>query len=134
MVKGKEDELKWVDLERSLSRQLEKYAASTKIYLRVRHYVDPLRSDDLTRCYYFLQLKSDIYEGKIICDIRTAILLALYCRQAEYDSHQNDKQTKDNLKKSLVLPKNLQGKILFAFFYFNIYNILPKIPARPRQR
>nr|XP_036232272.1 tyrosine-protein phosphatase non-receptor type 14 [Bactrocera oleae]XP_036232273.1 tyrosine-protein phosphatase non-receptor type 14 [Bactrocera oleae] len=109
VVKGKEDELKWVDLERSLSRQLEKYAASTKIYLRVRHYVDPLRSDDLTRCYYFLQLKSDIYEGKIICDIRTAILLALYCRQAEYDSHQNDKQTKDNLKKSLVLPKNLQG-------------------------
>ncbi|XP_067620621.1 tyrosine-protein phosphatase non-receptor type 21 [Eurosta solidaginis] len=109
VVKGKEDELKWIDLERSLSRQLEKYAASTKIYLRVRHYVDPPRRDDLTRYYYFLQLKSDIYEGKIICDIRTAILLALYCRQAEYDSHQNDKQTKDYLKKSLVLPRNLQG-------------------------
>lgn len=116
--------MKWVDLERSLSRQLEKYAASTKIYLRVRHYVDPLRSDDLTRCYYFLQLKSDIYEGKIICDIRTAILLALYCRQAEYDSHQNDKQTKDNLKKSLVLPKNLQGWCSYTIFFTVSFNFI----------
>lgn len=116
--------MKWVDLERSLSRQLEKYAASTKIYLRVRHYVDPLRSDDLTRCYYFLQLKSDIYEGKIICDIRTAILLALYCRQAEYDSHQNDKQTKDNLKKSLVLPKNLQGWCSYIIFFTVSFNFI----------
>ncbi|XP_065357016.1 tyrosine-protein phosphatase non-receptor type 14 [Calliphora vicina] len=114
MVKGKEDEMKWVDLERSLSRQLEKYAAGTKIFLRVRHYVTTgVRhlSDEVTRYYYFLQLKSDINEGKIACDIRTAILLALYCRQAEYDSYQSDKQTKDYLKKSLVLPKNLQGLV-----------------------
>ncbi|KAL9926556.1 tyrosine-protein phosphatase non-receptor type 21 [Glossina fuscipes] len=112
VVKGKENELKWVDLERSLSRQLEKYAAGTKIFLRVRHYVTTgVRhlSDEVTRYYYFLQLKNDIYEGKIACDIRTAILLALYCRQAEYDSYQSDKQSKDYLKKSLVLPKNLQG-------------------------
>ncbi|KAH8255742.1 hypothetical protein KR038_009616 [Drosophila bunnanda] len=110
--KDKEDEFKWIDLERSLSRQLEKYAAGPKIYLRVRHYVTTgVRhlSDEATRFYYFLQLKSDIYEGRIACDIRTAILLALYCRQAEYDSYQGDKQSKDYLKKSLVLPRNMQG-------------------------
>lgn len=114
VVKGKEDELKWIDLERSLSRQLEKYAAGTKIYLRVRHYVTTgVRhlSDEVTRYYHFLQLKNDIFEGRITCDIRTAILLALYCRQAEYDSYQSDKQGKDYLKKSLLLPKNLQGKL-----------------------
>ncbi|KMY88493.1 tyrosine-protein phosphatase non-receptor type 21 [Drosophila simulans] len=114
LVKGKdkEDEFKWIDLERSLSRQLEKYAAGPKIYLRVRHYVTTgVRhlSDEATRFYYFLQLKSDIYEGRIACDIRRAILLALYCRQAEYDSYQGDKQSKDYLKKSLVLPRNMQG-------------------------
>ncbi|XP_052837393.1 tyrosine-protein phosphatase non-receptor type 21 [Drosophila gunungcola] len=114
LVKGKdkEDEFKWIDLERSLSRQLEKYAAGPKIYLRVRHYVTTgVRhlSDEATRFYYFLQLKSDIYEGRITCDIRTAILLALYCRQAEYDTYQGDKQSKDYLKKSLVLPRNMQG-------------------------
>ncbi|XP_016971971.1 tyrosine-protein phosphatase non-receptor type 21 isoform X2 [Drosophila rhopaloa] len=93
-------------------RQLEKYAAGPKIYLRVRHYVTTgVRhlSDEATRFYYFLQLKSDIYEGRIACDIRTAILLALYCRQAEYDSYQGDKQSKDYLKKSLILPRNMQG-------------------------
>ncbi|XP_070854289.1 tyrosine-protein phosphatase non-receptor type 14-like isoform X6 [Drosophila suzukii] len=114
LVKGKdkEDELKWIELERSLSRQLEKYAAGPRIYLRVRHYVTTgVRhlSDEATRFYYFLQLKSDIYEGRIACDIRTAILLALYCRQAEYDSYQGDKQSKDYLKKSLILPCNMQG-------------------------
>ncbi|XP_017048400.1 tyrosine-protein phosphatase non-receptor type 21 [Drosophila ficusphila] len=114
LVKGKdkEDEFKWIDLERSLSRQLEKYAVGPKIFLRVRHYVTTgVRhlSDEATRFYYFLQLKSDIYEGRIACDIRTAILLALYCRQAEYDSYQGDKQSKDYLKKSLVLPRNMQG-------------------------
>ncbi|XP_017079534.2 tyrosine-protein phosphatase non-receptor type 21 [Drosophila eugracilis] len=114
LVKGreKEEEFKWVDLERSLSRQLEKYAAGPKIYLRVRHYVTTgVRhlTDEATRFYYFLQLKSDIHEGRIACDIRTAILLALYCRQAEYDSYHGDKQSKDYLKKSLVLPRNMQG-------------------------
>ncbi|XP_044249627.1 tyrosine-protein phosphatase non-receptor type 21 isoform X1 [Drosophila takahashii] len=110
--KDKEDEFKWIELERSLSRQLEKNAAGPKIYLRVRHYVTTgVRhlNDEATRFYYFLQLKSDIYEGRIACDIRTAILLALYCRQAEYDSYQGDKQSKDYLKKSLVLPRNMQG-------------------------
>ncbi|XP_068151089.1 tyrosine-protein phosphatase non-receptor type 21 isoform X2 [Drosophila tropicalis] len=113
---GKDDEFKWIDLERSLSRQLEKYAQAPKIYLRVRHYVTTgVRhlTDEATRFYYFLQLKSDIYEGRIACDIRRAILLALYCRQAEYDSynnhHQGDKQSKDYLKKSLILPRNMQG-------------------------
>ncbi|XP_030555416.1 tyrosine-protein phosphatase non-receptor type 21 [Drosophila novamexicana] len=112
LVKDKEDEYKWLDLERSLSRQLVKYGADNKMYLRVRHYVTTgVRhlNDEATRFYYFLQLKSDIYEGRIACDIRTAILLALYCRQAEYDSYQGDKQSKDYLKKSLVLPRNMQG-------------------------
>nr|AAF22489.1 protein tyrosine phosphatase PTPpez [Drosophila silvestris] len=112
LVKDKEDEYKWIDLERSLSRQRDKYAAAPKMYLRVRHYVTTgVRhlNDEATRFYYFLQLKSDIYEGRIACDIRTAILLALYCRKAEYDSYQGDKQSKDYLKKSLVLPRNMQG-------------------------
>ncbi|XP_043947522.1 tyrosine-protein phosphatase non-receptor type 21 isoform X2 [Drosophila biarmipes] len=114
LVKGKdkEDDLKWIELERSLSRQLEKYSAGPRIFLRVRHYVTTgVRhlSDEATRFYYFLQLKSDIYEGRIACDIRTAIQLALYCRQAEYDIYQGDKQSKDYLKKSLVLPRNMQG-------------------------
>lgn len=54
-----------------LSRQLEKRAASNNLYLRVMFYVVSgvtLITDEVTRYYYYLQLKSDIVEGKIICD------------------------------------------------------------------
>ncbi|XP_055924020.1 tyrosine-protein phosphatase non-receptor type 14 [Eupeodes corollae] len=110
IVKGKEDELKWIDLDRPLSRQLEKYAAGPKIFLRVLHYVTTgvkHLSDEVSRYYYFLQLKNDVVEERIACDVRTAILLALYCRQAEYDSYQRDKHTKDYLRTRLILPKSL---------------------------
>lgn len=110
IVKGKEDELKWIDLDRPLSRQLEKYAARPKIFLRVLHYVTTgvkHLSDEVSRYYYFLQLKNDVVEERIACDVRTAILLALYCRQAEYDIYQRDKHTKDYLRTRLILPKSL---------------------------
>lgn len=66
--KGAKDEsdMRWVDLDRPLNRQLEKYAATPKIlYLRIMYYVISgvsLITDEATRNYYFLQLKQDIIE------------------------------------------------------------------------
>jgi tyrosine-protein phosphatase non-receptor type 14/21 len=72
IIKGTKEEVRWVDLERPLNRQLEKYAADTKtLYLRVMYYVISgvsLINDEVTRNYYFLQLKHDIVEGKISCE------------------------------------------------------------------
>lgn len=110
VVKGSDDELRWVDLERPLSRQLEKYAASPKLYLRVMYYVISgvtLITDEVTRNYYFLQLKSDVVEGRISCDTKQAVALAIYCRQAQYDSHQSERHTVDYLKTLLPFPKHL---------------------------
>lgn len=71
-MKGTKDELRWVDLERPLNRQLEKYAANSKmLYLKVMYYVISgvnLITDEVTRNHYFLQLKYDVVEGKISCD------------------------------------------------------------------
>lgn len=110
VVKGTDDELRWVDLDRPLSRQLEKYAASPKLYLRVMYYVISgvtLITDEITRNYYFLQLKSDVVEGRILCDPKQAVALAIYCRQAQYDSHQSERHTVDYLKTLLPFPKHL---------------------------
>lgn len=92
--KGSSDEcsMRWVDLERPLSRQLEKHAANTKVlYLRIMYYVISTVSltDDATRNYYFLQLKQDVVEGKISCDPKVAVILANYSRQAEYGNYQD---------------------------------------------
>lgn len=130
IVKGKEDELKWIDLERPLSRQLEKYAAGHKIFLRVLHYVTTgvkHLSDEVSRYYYFLQLKNDVVEERIACDIRTAILLALYCRQAEYDSYQRDKHTKDYLRTRLILPKSLMHEGLDESLIDEVQQLNPSI-------
>lgn len=104
------DELRWVDLERPLSRQLEKYAASSRLYLRVMYYVISgvsLIGDEVARNYYFLQLKSDLVDGRFACDPKQAVILAIYCRQAQYDSHQSERHTVDYLKTLLPFPRHL---------------------------
>lgn len=81
--KGTSDEsdMRWVDLDRPLNRQLEKYAANTKVlHLRIMYYVISgvsLITDEQTRNYYFLQLKQDIVEGRISCDAKQAIVLQI---------------------------------------------------------
>jgi tyrosine-protein phosphatase non-receptor type 14/21 len=93
--KGANDEsdMRWVDLDRPLNRQLEKHAASSKVlYLRIMYYVISgvsLITDETTRNYYFLQLKQDIIEGRISCDPKQAVILANYSRQAEYGNYQD---------------------------------------------
>lgn len=110
IVKGTKGETRWIDLERPLHRQLEKHAVGTKLHLRVMYYVTSgvtLLDDEVSRYYYYLQLKSDVEEGKISCDIKQAIILALYCRQAEYDGYQKDKNTIEYLKTLLPFPKRM---------------------------
>uniref|UniRef100_A0A182MUL7 protein-tyrosine-phosphatase n=1 Tax=Anopheles culicifacies TaxID=139723 RepID=A0A182MUL7_9DIPT len=110
VVKGTTDEMRWVDLERPLSRQLEKYSANSKIlHLRVMYYVlsgVSLIQDEGTRNYYFLQLKHDVVEGRINCDPRQAVILANYSRQAEYGNHQ-DRHTVEYLKTLLSFPHEM---------------------------
>ncbi|XP_061509676.1 tyrosine-protein phosphatase non-receptor type 21 isoform X1 [Anopheles gambiae] len=110
VVKGTTDEMRWVDLERPLSRQLEKYSANSKVlHLRVMYYVlsgVSLIQDEGTRNYYFLQLKHDVVEGRISCDPRQAVILANYSRQAEYGNHQ-DRHTVEYLKTLLSFPQEM---------------------------
>lgn len=80
---------RWVDLEKPLKRQLEKEAKSFALYLRVMYYVTDVRlvHDEMTRYHYYLQLKSDVLEGRIHCDSRQASLLASYSMQAELGNY-----------------------------------------------
>ncbi|XP_059613097.1 tyrosine-protein phosphatase non-receptor type 14 [Phlebotomus argentipes] len=110
IMKENTTESRWIDMERPLNRQLEKYAASQRLSLRVMYYVEcgvSMIRDEVTRYYYFLQVKSDVVEGRILCDPQQAVILAIYARQAESDIHQKDKHTIDYLKTMLPFPKRL---------------------------
>lgn len=105
---------RWLDLEKPVKRQLEKYAAhgdspSTQLSLGVLYYVGDvaLLFDEVARYHYFLQLKSDIVEGSIPCNADEAVILAGYCLQAEFGNHDPIRHTFEYLKDFPLLPKNL---------------------------
>ena len=99
--------IRWVDLDRPLKRQLEKYAKEAYLYLGVVFYVTDvsLLEDEVTRYHYFLQLKMDVVEGRLRCNYEQAIVLASYSLQAEFGDHDPEKHTAEYLKDFPLLPK-----------------------------
>ena len=76
--------IRWVDLDRPLKKQLDKYSTEPYLYLGVIFYVTDvsLLEDEITRYHYFLQLKMDVVEGRLRCNYEQAIVLASYSLQA----------------------------------------------------
>lgn len=116
----------WLELDRPIKRQLDKYARGFCVYLRVIYYVISgvrLLNDEVTRyvayffycilnlshiiCryHYFLQLKSDVIEEKISCTPMQAIELASYCMQAEFGNFNAERHTAHYLRDFQLFPK-----------------------------
>lgn len=100
----------WVDLQRPLKKQLDKYALeSCNLYLGVMFFVSDVNilHDEVTRYHYFLQLKSDILEGKLHCNEDQTILFASYSLQAEFGDHDPERHTTEYLTNFGLLPKQM---------------------------
>ena len=99
--------IRWVELDRPLKKQLEKYSREPYLYLGVIFYVTDvsLLEDEVTRYHYFLQLKMDVVEGRLRCNYEQAIVLASYSLQAEFGDHDPEKHTAEYLKDFPLLPK-----------------------------
>ncbi|XP_067119789.1 tyrosine-protein phosphatase non-receptor type 21 [Centruroides vittatus] len=99
----------WIDLERPLKKQLDKYAQECCLYLGVMFFVSDvsLLHDEVTRYHYFLQLKKDIIDGKLQCNKEQAILLASYSLQAEFGDHDPKRHSIEYLSNFVLLPKNM---------------------------
>ncbi|XP_071747757.1 tyrosine-protein phosphatase non-receptor type 21 [Lepeophtheirus salmonis] len=99
--------IRWVDLDRLLKKQLDKYAQAPHLYLGVMFYVNDvsLLEDQVTRYHYFLQLKLDVIEGRLRCNYEQAIVLASYSLQAEFGDHELEKHTAEYLQGFPLLPK-----------------------------
>lgn len=101
---------RWIELDRPLKKQLDKYASSHQLHLRIMYYITSgtsLITDEVTRNHYFLQLKNDLLEGRIVCDYQEAVVLASYSRQAEYGNHDKERHTVEYLKNLLTFPKQI---------------------------
>lgn len=102
---NKQNLRRWVDLEKPLKKQLDKYASEPTIYFGVVFYVPSVSQlqQEVTRYQYYLQLKKDILEGNIPCTIEQAIHLAGLAVQADFGDF-DQYESQDFLQKFALFP------------------------------
>ncbi|EHB11853.1 Tyrosine-protein phosphatase non-receptor type 21 [Heterocephalus glaber] len=102
---NKQNQRRWVDLEKPLKKQLDKYALEPTIYFGVVFYVPSVSQlqQEITRYQYYLQLKKDILEGNIPCTLEQAIQLAGLAVQADFGDF-DQYESQDFLQKFALFP------------------------------
>ncbi|KAK7910537.1 hypothetical protein WMY93_015221 [Mugilogobius chulae] len=93
---NKQNQQRWMDLEKPLKKQLDKYGLEPTVYFGVVFYVPSVSQlqQEITRYQYYLQLKKDVLDGKISCSLEQAVHLASLAVQAalgdfnRYDSQE----------------------------------------------
>ncbi|XP_075873783.1 tyrosine-protein phosphatase non-receptor type 21 isoform X2 [Nelusetta ayraudi] len=102
---NKQNQQRWIDLEKPLKKQLDKYGQEPTVYFGVVFYIPSVAQlqQEITRYQYYLQLKKDVLEGRITCSLEQAIHLASLAVQADFgDFSRYDSQ--DFLQKFVLFP------------------------------
>ncbi|XP_015282155.1 PREDICTED: tyrosine-protein phosphatase non-receptor type 21 isoform X2 [Gekko japonicus] len=86
---NKQNQRRWIDLDKPLKKQLDKYALEPTVYFGVVFYVPSVSQlqQEITRYQYYLQLKKDILEGNIPCTFEQAVHLAGLAVQADFGDY-----------------------------------------------
>ncbi|XP_061090132.1 tyrosine-protein phosphatase non-receptor type 21 isoform X2 [Conger conger] len=102
---NKQNQQRWIDLEKPLKKQLDKYGLEPTVYFGVVFYVPSVSQlqQEITRYQYYLQLKKDILEGRIPCSIEQAIRLAALAVQADFGDF-NRYESQEFLQKFVLFP------------------------------
>ncbi|XP_068573945.1 tyrosine-protein phosphatase non-receptor type 21 isoform X2 [Cebidichthys violaceus] len=102
---NKQNQQRWIDLEKPLKKQLDKYGLESSVYFGVVFYIPSINQlqQEITRYQYYLQLKKDVLEGRISCSLEQAIRLASLAVQADFgDFNRYDSQ--EFLQKFALFP------------------------------
>ncbi|XP_055449032.1 tyrosine-protein phosphatase non-receptor type 21 [Psammomys obesus] len=102
---NKQNQRRWVDLEKPLKKQLDKHALEPTVYFGVVFYVPSVAQlqQEITRYQYYLQLKKDILEGNLPCTLEQAIQLAGLAVQADFGDF-DQYESQDFLQKFALFP------------------------------
>ncbi|KAG6932920.1 protein tyrosine phosphatase, non-receptor type 3, partial [Chelydra serpentina] len=82
------DSPRWLESSKPVRKQLKGGFPCT-IHFRVRFFIpDPnTLQQEQTRHLFFLQLKTDILEGRLLCPLNSAVVLASYAVQSQFGDH-----------------------------------------------
>lgn len=80
---------RWLEPEKPLKKQIKGLVSPFYLNFRVRFFISDPNSlqDEQTRHLYFLQIRSDIREGRLQCPLSAAVVLASYAVQSEMGDH-----------------------------------------------
>uniref|UniRef100_A0A8C6V1B3 protein-tyrosine-phosphatase n=1 Tax=Neogobius melanostomus TaxID=47308 RepID=A0A8C6V1B3_9GOBI len=80
---------RWLEPEKPLKKQIKGLASPFYLNFRVRFFISDPNSlqHEQTRHLYFLQIRSDIREGRLKCPLSAAVVLASYAVQSELGDH-----------------------------------------------
>ncbi|XP_070822768.1 tyrosine-protein phosphatase non-receptor type 3 isoform X5 [Chaetodon trifascialis] len=80
---------RWLEPEKPLKKQMKGLASPFYLNFRVRFFISDPNSlqHEQTRHLYFLQIRSDIREGRLQCPLSAAVVLASYAVQSEMGDH-----------------------------------------------
>ncbi|VDN50681.1 unnamed protein product [Dracunculus medinensis] len=78
---------KWLDPTKSVRKQM--LCPPFNLFFRVKFYVsDPVKLvEEYTRYHIFLQIKKDLYEGRLVCPENICTILASYAVQSEFGDY-----------------------------------------------
>ncbi|XP_061750804.1 FERM domain-containing protein 5 isoform X2 [Nerophis ophidion] len=97
----------WLELTRSIAKQMKSQPPFT-MCLRVKFYPpDPAAlKEEITRYLVFLQIKRDLYHGRLLCKTSDAALLAAYILQAEIGDYDPGKHPEGYSSKFQFFPRH----------------------------
>ncbi|XP_033000667.1 tyrosine-protein phosphatase non-receptor type 14 [Lacerta agilis] len=88
---SKSQQVRWVELEKPLKKQLDKFASEPLLFFGVMFYVPSVArlQQEVTRYQYYLQVKKDVLDGRLRSSREHGIKLAALAVQADFgDFHQ----------------------------------------------
>ncbi|KAJ8272369.1 hypothetical protein COCON_G00112280 [Conger conger] len=97
----------WLEFTKSIAKQMKSQPPFT-MCLRVKFYPpDPAAlKEEITRYLVFLQIKRDLYHGRLLCKTSDAALLAAYILQAEIGDYDPGKHPEGYSSKFQFFPKH----------------------------
>lgn len=102
--------MRWVELDKPLRKQLEKWACKPRqVQLAVLYHTPNAftLTDLMARSYYFLLMKLDVVEGRLTVALEKYINLAAYSLQVEYGDFDPAIHTNDFMQSVPLLPKHI---------------------------
>lgn len=96
---------KWLDTGKSIKHQFRS-DPPYRLFFRVRFYVsDPTKlQEENTRFQFFLQLRNDILDGKLICTRQSLVKLGSYTVQSELGDYNAEEHRMDYLRDLELVP------------------------------